>query len=128
MMRWPASRLRLSLTLSAQVTGMHMFQSSGRRRPRLKNLEKLSYSQKLSRLGTRLLDPEWRRYGMLLLAGKFLGLACIALLVLLINVVPSLLSGTVRVSLRQAPRPRPQRSRRPRPQRRRRQPRSCLLT
>ena len=33
----------------------------------------LSFSQKLSRLGNRLRNPEWRRYGTTLLAGKVIG-------------------------------------------------------
>ena len=37
--------------------------------------DKLSFSQKLSRLRDRLRNAEWRRYGMLLLAGKALGIA-----------------------------------------------------
>ena len=36
--------------------------------------EKLSWSQKISRLGNRMRDPEWRWYGRLLLAGKVLGI------------------------------------------------------
>ena len=35
----------------------------------------MTYSEKFSRLATRLRDPQWRRYGMLLLAGKALGIA-----------------------------------------------------
>ena len=33
----------------------------------------LSFSQKFSRLGSRLKDAQWRRYGMTLLGGKVLG-------------------------------------------------------
>jgi ammonium transporter, Amt family len=36
--------------------------------------KKLTYPEKFSRLATRLRDPKWRRYGMLLLAGKALGI------------------------------------------------------
>jgi ammonium transporter, Amt family len=36
---------------------------------------KLSYSEKISRLRVRLKNPEWRRYGKLLLAGKGAGIA-----------------------------------------------------
>ncbi len=39
---------------------------------------KLTWSQKWSRLKDRLCDPEWRRYGQLMLAGKFLGLVALA--------------------------------------------------
>lgn len=38
---------------------------------------RLSMGQKVSRLAERLRDPEWRRYGMLLLGGKLLGLAIV---------------------------------------------------
>jgi Amt family ammonium transporter len=38
---------------------------------------RLSYAEKLSRLKTRLRDPEWRRYGKLLLVGKMLGVAAL---------------------------------------------------
>src|SRR5689334_17597396 len=34
----------------------------------------LTYREKFSRLAKRLRDPRWRRYGMLLLAGKTLGI------------------------------------------------------
>ena len=36
---------------------------------------KLRLSEKFSRLGTRMKDPEWRRYFKLIALGKFLGLA-----------------------------------------------------
>src|ERR1700723_4376220 len=39
--------------------------------------QRLSLSQKLSRLGTRLKQSEWRRYGGTLLAGKILGVAIV---------------------------------------------------
>src|SRR5262249_8165934 len=41
----------------------------------VKNPRKLSLSEKISRLAVRLRDPEWRRYGGLLLAGKMMGAA-----------------------------------------------------
>ena len=40
---------------------------------------KLSMSEKFSRLALRLRDPEWRRYGGLLIAGKVLGVAAVML-------------------------------------------------
>lgn len=49
----------------------------------------VGYGAKMGRLADRLKDPEWRRYGFLLLAGKFLGLC--ALLAIIIG-VPALLS------------------------------------
>src|SRR5580693_5420638 len=52
----------------------------------------LSLSEKLSRLATRLRDPEWRRYGGLLLGGKAMG---IALVLLIITVVSGLFFGHV---------------------------------
>jgi hypothetical protein len=39
--------------------------------------EKLSFSQKMSRLRDRLKSAEWRRYGLLLVAGKALGIAAL---------------------------------------------------
>jgi ammonium transporter, Amt family len=53
-------------------------------------------SQKVSRLGTRLKDPEWRKYGRTLLAGKFLGLVAVFIIMMLVQVVPAMLSGTSR--------------------------------
>ena len=47
---------------------------------------------KLRRLGERLRDPEWRRYGYLLLAGKFLG---VALLLTAVYYITSLLGSNV---------------------------------
>jgi ammonium transporter, Amt family len=43
---------------------------------------KLTWSQKCSRLKHRLQDPQWRRYAKLLVAGKFIGLAVVAAIVL----------------------------------------------
>src|ERR1700688_2827790 len=42
---------------------------------------RLSLSQKLSRLAGRLRDPEWRRYGGLLLGGKALGIGLVLLII-----------------------------------------------
>jgi Amt family ammonium transporter len=55
---------------------------------------KLSWSQKWARLKDRLRDPQWRRYGKLLLAGKFLGLAAVAAIVLIGPRIPDLLFGS----------------------------------
>ena len=49
-------------------------------------------SEKLSRLAARLRDPEWRRYGGLLLGGKAMG---IGLVLLIITVVSGLFFGHV---------------------------------
>ena len=46
---------------------------------------KLGFAQKLSRLRTRMRDPEWRRFGTLLLAGKFVGIALLLLGAVLIH-------------------------------------------
>jgi ammonium transporter, Amt family len=53
---------------------------------------KLSLSEKLSRLATRLRDPQWRRYGGLLLGGKAMGLGMV---LLFITVVSGLFFGHV---------------------------------
>jgi Amt family ammonium transporter len=46
---------------------------------------KLSLAQKFSRLGGRLRDPEWRRFGSNLLLGKMLGLALLAAVILTLH-------------------------------------------
>jgi hypothetical protein len=51
-------------------------------------MKRLSLSQKVVRLGQRLRDREWRRYGGLLLIGKMAG---VALLVAGIGLLPDLL-------------------------------------
>ena len=53
---------------------------------------KLSFSQKLSRLALRLEDPEWRRYGWLVFAGKSIG---VVMVLLVIVVVGGLIGGHV---------------------------------
>ena len=53
---------------------------------------KLSYSQKLSRLALRLKDPEWRRYGWLVFAGKSVG---VVMVLLAIVVIGGLIGGHV---------------------------------
>jgi Amt family ammonium transporter len=55
---------------------------------------KLSLGEKFSRLRTRLRDPEWRRYGALLIGGKLIALVVLALLILAIKVGPSLIDGS----------------------------------
>jgi ammonium transporter, Amt family len=52
------------------------------RLPEYEGNQKLNWSAKLSRLTVRLRDPEWRKYGMALLAGKMLGLAILLVLIL----------------------------------------------
>ena len=46
--------------------------------------KKINLSDKVHRLCTRMRDPEWRRYGTLLLAGKFVGIAFLLLVAILI--------------------------------------------
>ena len=53
--------------------------------------KRLSLQQKLVRLRARMNDPEWRRYGRLLLAGKLLG---VGLLVGVVIMTPELLGWT----------------------------------
>ena len=45
----------------------------------------LSLAQKLSRLSVRMRNPEWRRYGRLLLAGKAMGVGLVLLIVTVIS-------------------------------------------
>jgi len=46
---------------------------------------KLSLAQKCSRLAVRLRDPEWRRYGRLLLAGKAIGVGLVLLIITVVS-------------------------------------------
>jgi Amt family ammonium transporter len=62
--------------------------------------QRLHLSKKLSRLATRLRDPEWRRYGALLLGGKAAGLAIV---LLLITVVSGVFFGHVYAQTTPAP-------------------------
>ena len=52
--------------------------------------KKVCFQDKLSRLAARLRDPEWRRYGGLLFAGKLVG---VAILLLMTTVVSGLFFG-----------------------------------
>src|SRR3981189_277456 len=47
--------------------------------------ERLSLSQKMSRLAGRLRDPEWRRYAGLLLGGKALGIGLVLLIITVVS-------------------------------------------
>ena len=60
---------------------------------------KLNFSQKLSRLSLRLRDPEWRRYGYTLLAGKFMALALIMGVILVGTVGSSWFFGTAHAQM-----------------------------
>ena len=55
---------------------------------------KLSLAKKFSRLGGRMRDPQWRRFGRNLLLGRLLGLALLPLAILALQFVVHLLSGT----------------------------------
>jgi Amt family ammonium transporter len=51
---------------------------------------RLSFSEKAARLAVRLRDPEWRRYGKLLLMGKLMGVALVLVIMFAVNVIPHL--------------------------------------
>jgi Amt family ammonium transporter len=59
-----------------------------------KDKYKLSMSEKMFRLRVRLRDPEWRRYGMLLIGGKLLGLAVLMAIIVAINIAPRFMDGS----------------------------------
>src|ERR1700712_4521551 len=61
-------------------------------RRKVRCTENLSFTEKLSRLNLRMRDPEWRRYAKLLVAGKFMGLALVLMIMLAVQIVPSMLS------------------------------------
>src|SRR2546423_6942689 len=46
---------------------------------------KLSLTEKVSRLAVRLRDPEWRRYGKLLLTGKMMGIGLVLLIIFVVT-------------------------------------------
>lgn len=47
--------------------------------------ERLSFSQKFARLALRMKNPEWRRYGMALVAGKALGIAIVFMVMTVVS-------------------------------------------
>jgi Amt family ammonium transporter len=47
--------------------------------------KRLSLSEKFSRLSRRMRDPEWRRYGGLLLGGKMLGIAMVLMIMAIVS-------------------------------------------
>src|SRR3954468_1067543 len=53
-------------------------------RPKLLG-ERSAFSEKLSRLGTRLRDPHWRKYGLTLIAGKMIALVILFVAIVAIN-------------------------------------------
>jgi Amt family ammonium transporter len=54
-------------------------------RSNAKRVTRLSFSQKFSRLATRLRDPQWRRYGGAMLAGKVAGVGLTLLIMLTVT-------------------------------------------
>jgi len=50
-----------------------------------KRAPRLSLAQKFSRLSVRLRDPEWRRYGKVLLAGKAMGVGLVLLIITVVS-------------------------------------------
>ena len=48
-------------------------------------MKRVSWAEKVGRFGLRMRDPEWRRYGALLLAGKLVGIAALLLAVVFVN-------------------------------------------
>ena len=56
--------------------------------------ERLSYSEKFSRLRTRLRDPEWRRYFKTIMVGKALGISILLCLVIIGPAVFHALTGS----------------------------------
>src|SRR6478672_4227711 len=71
---------------------------SNRRKQVLLGERRITFSEKLFRLRDRLRDPEWRRYGKLLFAGKLLGIALIFGLMIgvptLVRELPNMICGT----------------------------------
>src|SRR6185369_570908 len=60
--------------------------------------KKLTLSRKCSRLAGRLKDPEWRRYGALVFAGKLIGIAAVLFIMIgipaFVNESPKMLATT----------------------------------
>src|ERR1700722_12566441 len=59
---------------------------------KMKDIRKLTYSEKLTRFRDRLKVPEWRRHFKLILAGKAIA---IGLLLLLILVAPAIINAMI---------------------------------
>src|SRR4029077_11269086 len=69
-----------------------LFRGAGYMRALVRGKPRLSWSEKLARLAVRLRDPEWRRYGKLVLVGKLGGAGLVVLGALIVG---HLRSGTV---------------------------------
>jgi ammonium transporter, Amt family len=71
---------------------------SNRRKQLVVGEQRITFSEKLFRLRARLRDPEWRKYGRLLFAGKFLGIALVLGLMIgvptMLRELPNMLCGT----------------------------------
>src|SRR5215475_5722330 len=69
-----------------------------RRDPLLMGERRMSLSEKVFRLKSRLRDPQWRRYGKLLFAGKLMGIALVIGLMVgvptAIRELPKMMFGT----------------------------------
>jgi Amt family ammonium transporter len=48
-------------------------------------MKRVSWAERVGRFGLRMRDPEWRRYGALLLAGKLVGIAALLATILFVN-------------------------------------------
>jgi Amt family ammonium transporter len=59
-----------------------------------KTRKKLSFGGKISRLGRRLQDPEWRRYFRIILAGKAIGISLMLALILVVPILFNAVSGS----------------------------------
>jgi Amt family ammonium transporter len=59
---------------------------------------RMSFSDKVGRLCERLKDPEWRRHGGLLLAGKFLGLAAVFGVMFAFELAPRMMGSQTAVA------------------------------
>src|SRR5690349_4544710 len=70
--------------------------------PVLARGERMTFSSKLTRLADRMQQPEWRRYGKLLIAGKLLGIAAVFAIMLAIQIAPNILGSSTAVA-QQAP-------------------------
>ena len=64
----------------------------------MKDGKHLSLPEKISRLGVRLRDPEWRRFGGTLFLGKILGLVAIFALMIGVPAVDGMVADLVRFS------------------------------
>ncbi len=70
-----------------------------RRKQLLVAEQRMTFAEKFFRLRQRLRDPQWRRYGKLLLAGKMLGIAAVLALMIgiptIVREVPKMLAPAV---------------------------------